>query len=438
MLMEEALFIEGTRRFSQTDNETPMDPAVTEQIGFWGEKEGASQILQGTFNTNHIQDKYLKLLIDQLRSPSKIQSIDTINRNITLDEHIREWRSQTETTASANDTLGFRHHIAATFHTELAKVDLLLRHIPYTRGFAPEEYKKIVDYQILKKAGTYAVESMRTIQLMNAAFNLNNKHTARLAMKRAEKYNLIPWEQAGSRKRRRAILSALDKVLTMDIARANRLPCVVISCDAVSCYDRIVLWIAALAFRRVGVDQSVTYEMMESLQKATHKVATAFGTSSKGYKSRTRNPFQGIGQGNGAGPATWELISALILSIMAQQGFGINITTIISLTAMTMVGFAFVDDTDLILSSFAPDPTYSSKSTSSSYLRKTAQTALNTWEGLIRATGGALHVKKSFWYSIDFKFQKNKWKYKSINDDSIPTPVTMRDRDGIIKPLDRF
>ena len=108
---------------------------------------------------------------------------------------------------------------------------------------------------------------MRTIQLMNAAFNINNKYTAKKAMRRAEEFNIIPWEQAGSRKKRRAILSALDKVLTMDIARASCLPSIVISCDAVSCYDRIVLWIAALAFRRIGVDKSVTTEMMETLQK---------------------------------------------------------------------------------------------------------------------------------------------------------------------------
>ena len=103
---------------------------------------------------------------------------------------------------------------------------------------------------------------------------------------------------------------------------------------------------------------------------------------------------------------------------MALSGFGLNITTILSFTSIAMVGFAFVDNTDLIIAARAPNPTYSKKSSSSIQIRKTAQQALNTWEGLIRATGGALHVKKSFWYSIDFKFQKNQWKYKSTAEDS--------------------
>ena len=71
-----------------------------------------------------------------------------------------------------------------------------------------------------------------------------------------------------------------------------------------------------------------------------------------------------------------------------------------------MVGFAFVDDTDLIHSANYPDPIYHKRSTTINKVRAEAQQALDLWEGLIRATGGALHVKKSFWYSVDFKFKK--------------------------------
>ena len=239
--MEQALFKEGTRRFSQSEREPPMHDAITSLVGFWGEKESASQILKGTFDTSSVQDKHLRLLMDHLRKPNSIIEAGEIPTTITLDEHIKEWRRQKEKTVSVSDTMDFWHHITATFNHHLAEMDRLLHQIPYKIGFSPLEYRNIVDYQILKKAGFYSIESIRTIQLMTAAFNLNNKRTSRLAMKRAEKYNLIPWEQAGSRKRRRAILSALDKVLTNDIARSKRLPCVIISCDAVSCYDRIVL-----------------------------------------------------------------------------------------------------------------------------------------------------------------------------------------------------
>ena len=69
----------------------------------------------------------------------------------------------------------------------------------YVSGFPPQAYQTITDFQILKKCGVYEVEKMCTIQLMNAAFNMNNKTTGRQAMAQAERFNLIPWEQTGSR-----------------------------------------------------------------------------------------------------------------------------------------------------------------------------------------------------------------------------------------------
>ena len=63
-------------------------------MGFWGEKEPASQILEGTFDTLAVKDKYLRLLLDQIRTPMRIKEAGVISTTITLDEHIREWRKR--------------------------------------------------------------------------------------------------------------------------------------------------------------------------------------------------------------------------------------------------------------------------------------------------------------------------------------------------------
>ena len=109
------------------------------------------------------------------------------------------------------------------------------------------------------------MEKMRTIQLMPAVFNMNNKKTGIEVMALAEKLNLIPDEQAGSRKGHRSNLTALNKVLTNDLIRSRRLPTIIIFNDAKSCYDRIVLWIAAIALRRLGTSASASQEMMRTL-----------------------------------------------------------------------------------------------------------------------------------------------------------------------------
>ena len=113
----------------------------------------------------------------------------------------------------------FKDHKAAVHHKNASKLDGLSRQLLHQVGFALESYGNIVDHQILKKARILAVEKMRTIQLMVAVFNMNNKRTGRLAMKRAKKAKLTLWEQGGSRKDQRAAYSLVDKVLSMDIVR---------------------------------------------------------------------------------------------------------------------------------------------------------------------------------------------------------------------------
>jgi hypothetical protein len=219
---------------------------------------------------------------------------------------------------------------------------------------------------------------------------------------------MIPEEQSGSRKKHQAILAALMKVLTMDLSRRRRLPMALCSNDAKSCYDRIVLWITALCLLRVGVARSTTDEMMLILQKARHFINTTFGNSDTSYGC-TSPPLQGVGQGNGAGPAIWALISAVLLSIMRTQGFGLNIVTVCSSLSVVLAGYAFVDDTDIIHA--APGVHIKGKE-----IVPQMQKVLDTWEGLLRATGGALRDDKSYWYLLDYNFRGGVWKYRSIEE----------------------
>jgi hypothetical protein len=47
-------------------------------------------------------------------------------------------------------------------------------------------------------------------------------------------------------------------------------------------------------------------------------------------------------------PAIWAVISAVLPCIMQDTGFGLNILTSFTMTSIVIVGFAFVNDTDLL------------------------------------------------------------------------------------------
>jgi hypothetical protein len=65
-------------------------------------------------------------------------------------------------------------------------------------------------------------------------------------MAHAKKHDQLAAEQYGSRKRKMAILHALNKRLTYDILRQTKTSGALCSNDAKSCYDRILHWVASL------------------------------------------------------------------------------------------------------------------------------------------------------------------------------------------------
>ena len=145
----------------------------------------------------------------------------------------------------------------------------------------------------------------------------------------AEELHFILEEQSGSRKRRRSVLTALNKVLVIEISRQTRLPLTINSNDDHVCYDRFVLWIASLALQRIWLSAEAAFWMINTLQSATHDIATAFVIYINKYFPTTP-PHQGSGQSNGAGPTTWVMISAILLTIMRDEGFALNALSYLS------------------------------------------------------------------------------------------------------------
>jgi len=73
-----------------------------------------------------------------------------------------------------------------------------------------------------------------------------------------------------------------------------------------------------------------------------------------------------------------------------------------SLHKKALVGFAFIDDTNLCVSSLTLQATT---------IATQIQQAVTNWEGLLHAMGGALVLDKCFRYLIDQKWMQGKWQY---------------------------
>ena len=115
-------------------------------------------------------------------------------------------------------------------------------------------------------------------------------------------------------------------------------------------------------------------------------------------------PPQGLGQGNGALPTIWEIVSTPLLDYFREAGHGAVFKCCIYQDSFKPVGYCFVDDSTII--QIDPSPT-----TPTNYTIKLAQSGLDIFSGATQATGGQVNVNKIKGYLLEFKWDATiKWR----------------------------
>ena len=111
---------------------------------------------------------------------------------------------------------------------------------------------------------------MRLVQLCNAEFNMSNKQASREILKLAEKNKLMAEGQSGNRKRRRANLLLLNKVLLNDLLRQKKQSGAIAMNDLIGCFDRICHTVAILVLMSFGLSWIPAKTLFEVLQRTEH------------------------------------------------------------------------------------------------------------------------------------------------------------------------
>ena len=92
--------------------------------------------------------------------------------------------------------------------------------------------------------------------------------------------------------------------------------------------------------------------MFSVIQRMIHRVRTYFGDSEITYGGDEiedwLNKPQEVLQENASGPTIWSLISSIIFEVLHKRGFAVEFCTSISRELFKLVGFAYVDDSDLM------------------------------------------------------------------------------------------
>ena len=160
--------------------------------------------------------------------------------------------------------------------------------------------------------------------------------------------------------------------------------------NAKGCFNCIQHTFAVLVLMYYGVKWSVATTLFNVLQKAKHKIKTGYGVSDPVYGDE-ETAISGISQGNGLGPTLWALISSITFKMCKARGHGKNMTIAILKQEISFMGFAFVDDTDLVAG--AKDINIPGATMIARF-----QAMMTCWNGGIRASGGLIAPEKTRWF----------------------------------------
>ena len=425
--IEKALMKEGSARFLQSyGTDFTVPPLVDDFSDLLS--ESIDEVLQGTYEPPDGTGEFVRKLLPHLKLPPDVPIEGNIGAVLDVDAHIAGWKKMKSKVNASPFGNTFADYIAGCEDVAIALVDSLLGFIPCFTGMIPDSWLHVIDVMIPKKKSSTHVSKMRMIVLFHALHNFQNKHFGRRMLAGMEERGQIPLEAYGSRKDHRAIECALNKVFTTDRIRQRHLTAALTATDAKSCYDRILHLIALICMRRAGLGKEPCYLMLGSLEELQHHIRTVYGDSETSYTGLAL-PFQGIFQGNGAGPTIWLVVSVPIIEMLKAQGFGLKATTAITKDHFELVCYTFVDDTDLI-------HTLPEGNSDTELLVTEMQSMLDHWEGGIRASGGALVPSKSYWFLMSFYWKDNRWHYRKMM--SLPGKLTIRDSDGKACALERL
>ena len=195
------------------------------------------------------------------------------------------------------------------------------------------------------------------------------------------------------------------------------------SVDLRSCYDRIGHVVATLALRSIGIPRAPLESMLSTIQntqfhpKTHHGVSEmSFGGQEMGYTSKPN----GICQGNGCGPQVWSSISSKMFQVLHKNNCFSTIKAPLSDTILNLAGFAYVDDTDLVINL--------QQSNDLVQAREKMQRAVDIWEEVTKTTGGALEPKKCCCWIVGFNWKQGQWTYANLEKKGIKE-INTKDKD---------
>ena len=165
--------------------------------------------------------------------------------------------------------------------------------------------------------------------------------------------------------------------------------------DASACYDRIVVPLAMLAAWRLGMNDALASLFAIAFQNMSFRNSTGYGVSEHLESPSAKWPVFGVGQGSGAAPCAWLIVSVILFSVLRQTSQGMDFMDPTGSVRHARTTDGFVDD-----ATSGESDAHLDRPMGPSQLTTRIQQTAQSWERLLHTSGGALQFQKCFYYAI--------------------------------------
>jgi len=264
-------------------------------------------------------------------------------------------------------------------------------------GVPPSQWEEAVQPIIEKDPGNPKITKMRNLCLLDSAMNMLFPIVfGHQMLHKASKLGILSQYQFGAHCGHMAIGAVFLKHISYDLCQLMCALLIVVDKDARACFNQMVPSQCLILANRAGVDQSTMTVHRRVSRQMKYQMKSTYGISPGCIQTTLTDTILGMMQGSAAVGALWELVSSMLFAILKSRCPATHFPSSPNVRISTeRSDEAYIDDTTLWILAMAG---------SMHLLLRQAEQQAQTWERLLWTTGGALNLKKCFWYYIDWKW----------------------------------
>ncbi len=266
-------------------------------------------------------------------------------------------------------------------------------------GVIPSRWKICASCAIKKDPGVPKISRLRIVHLYEADFNLFTKVIwERKLVQHAEYLQALGDDQFGSRPHKSCLDIVAQKMFTFNITRLTRQRLITFDNNATSCFDRQIPTFAMMVCQKFGLSPQMCEIFTKTLQEMRYHMRMGSDLSEEFYQHSPEHYIFGTGQGNGALAPIWLFTSVFLMKVLRRLHPGMTFKSpdnklqyerpIDSIVDDTMVGTNHGHDRETIAAN--------------------ATAIAQTWADILWLSGGALELRKCYFYSVNWSWKNSK------------------------------